>query len=98
MDKIKAYFITEKNTTEIVADLLTKKISKYSDIKEEFVFWLENRKLKPENLLIINGYTAEKIQTLAPHLDIAGVYNFMVTLRDDPKAAETIIKNGFPRK
>jgi len=61
MNKIIEYFINEKNTTEVVADLLAKKLSKYSDIKEEFELWLKNRSLKSNEQIVVNGYTAEKI-------------------------------------
>lgn len=97
-EKIRKYFIEEKKVTEPVAKVLSKSLLKYDDIAEEFVYWLENRDYKQDDKLTICGYSARNISDLAPHLDAAGVYNFMVTLRDDPKKAEETIKNKFPSK
>ncbi len=98
MEKILNYFIQEKHLTKVVAKVLAKPLTKYEDIKEEFIYWIENRNYKVDVPLEIEGYNALMIQELAPHLDAAGVYNFMVTLRDDPEKAKGYIKNGFPRK
>lgn len=98
MEKIVRYFIEEKSVTEVVAKVLAKPLCKYADIQHEFIYWLDNRTFDIPNALVINGYSAGKIHETAPFLDAAGVYNFMVTLRDNPKKAEDYIKKGFPRK
>lgn len=43
----------------------------------------------------IGGYTAKTIHEIAPQLVGIGVYNFLVTLRDDPEGAKEIIDEGF---
>ena len=43
----------------------------------------------------IGDYSSEQIHALAPDLSGIGVYNFMVTLRDEPKLAKEIIQSGF---
>lgn len=96
--KLMNYFIEEKKQTEQVAKLLTRSLLKYSDIAEEFCYWLDNRQYKKENMLIINGYSAEDIGSIAKNMDVSGVYNFMVTLRDNPDRAIQTIRDGFPRK
>lgn len=98
MDPIIRYFVEEKHTSEYVANVLTKTLKKYPDIEKEFLYWLENRNFDMEAPLVINGYSARKVHEIAPFLDVAGVYNFMVTLRDDPERAERRIRNGFPIK
>lgn len=98
MEKILKYFIEEKKLTKVVANVLAKTLTKYEDVGREFIYWLENRKYNEENPLEIEGYSATKIQELAPHMDAAGVYNFMVTLRDNPEKGHAYIKDGFPRK
>lgn len=98
MDLIIRYFVEEKSVTEVVAKVLATTLSKYDDIRNEFVFWLENRNYDYPNPININGYTAASVAKLAPHLDAAGVYGFMVTLRDNPTKAKEYIDNGFPRK
>ena len=98
MDVIIKYFIDEKKTTMGVARILAKTIEKYPDIRNEFIYWLENRSFDVPNAVEINGYSAKQISEIAPFLDAAGVYNFMVTLRDSPEKAKDYIRNRFPRK
>ncbi len=98
MEKIIKYFTEEKAVTEVVAKVLMKPLCKYTDIKTEFIYWIDNRTFNIPNALSVNGYSAEKIHEIAPFLDAAGIYGFMVTLRDDPEKAQQYINNGFPRK
>ena len=98
MDLIIKYFITEKHVTEVVAKVLAKPLLKYDDINKEFIYWLENRNYDCPNPTNINGYTAASVAKIAPHLDVAGVYGFLVTLRDNPIKAQEYFDNGFPRK
>lgn len=98
MDRIVKYFIEEKKVTEVVATVLAKSLSKYPDIKDEFIYWIENGSLNEMSPLEVEGYSAQKISQVAPHLDMAGVYNFMVTLRENPLKAKSYIEKGFPRK
>lgn len=98
MEKIIQYFIQEKGVTEVVAKILSKTLSKYSDIKNEFEYWIDNRDFNSSDALEIDGFTAKKINEIAPFLDAAGVYNFMVTLRDNPAKAQEYVKNGFAKK
>ena len=78
-----------------LAGELAKKLTKYSDIKHEVLFWLINNQF-PENGLDIHGYTAAKIAELAPFLDGIGVYDFLVDLRENPDQAQKRIAAGFP--
>ena len=98
MSQITAYFIQKEGVTPVVAAILAKSLEKYDDIKNEFIYWIENNSFEGENPLTINGYTAKSIHELAPQLDGAGVFNFMVTLRDNPEKAQEYIDRGFPTK
>lgn len=93
-----AYFLNEKQTTRPVANILMKSLMKYDDVYQEFNLWLENRNYAFETPLTIGGYTAMQIHEIEPSLDAAGIYNFMITLRDNPAKAISYIENGFPRK
>lgn len=88
----------EKNTTKVVAHVLTKNLVKYKDIYEEFLYWIENRDFNFTNAVEIEGYTAKRISEIAPFLDGSGVYNFLVTLREEPEKAHEYIRNKFPHK
>jgi hypothetical protein len=92
------YLLNEKQMTEVVAARTEKKVSKYEDIRNEFELWIKNKAYNSDNPLVVSGYTAQDIYNLAPFMDGLGVYNFMVTLREDPSKAKEYIDNGFKRK
>ena len=97
MEKIITYLVETLNQTERAAKRNFAKLSKYDDIKTEFEKWIETQQF-PEQGLEIEGYNALKISELAPFMNGVGVYNFLVTLKDDPNTAKQIIADGFPRK
>jgi len=98
MNIIMEYLLKEKQMTEVVAARTEKKVSKYDDIRKEFEFWIKNKTYDMDNPLVVGGYTAKDINNLAPFMDGLGVFNFMVTLRDDPARAKEYIADGFKRK
>ena len=93
-NEIEQYLINEKHNTPLIAEKNAAGICKYNDIKQEFLKWLKERNYDNASL-VIDGYTAKDIHQMAPFMDGAGVYNFMATLRDNPKAATEIIEEGF---
>lgn len=97
MERIITYLVETLNQTERAAKRNFAKLSKYDDIKIEFENWIETQHF-PEQGLQVEGYNALKISELAPFMNGVGVYNFLVTLRDDPNTAKQIIADGFPRK
>ncbi|MDR1859156.1 MAG: hypothetical protein LBQ69_06760 [Treponema sp.] len=92
------YLLNEKKMTEVVAVRTEKKVSKYEDIRKEFELWIKNKTYNVVNPLVIGEYTAQDIFNLAPFMDGLGVFDFMVTLRDDPAKAKEYINSGFKRK
>jgi len=98
MEEIMKYFTEEKATTEAVAKILSKTIMKYDDLRDEFIKWLESRSFDFESPVTIEGYTVKDISVIDPTMDAAGIYNFMVTLREQPEKAKEYISKGFPRK
>jgi len=98
MNIIMDYLLNEKQMTEIVASRTEKKVSKYEDIRKEFEFWIKNKTYNTDNPLTIEGYTAQDIYNFAPFMDGLGVFNFMVTLREDPAKAKEYIDGRFKRK
>lgn len=92
--KIEQYLEEEKGiASEVVREMTVQKVTKYADIAEEFARWLETRTY--EGTAEAGGYTARQIYEMAPQLDGIGVFNFMVTLRDDPETAQEIMRAGF---
>lgn len=97
MNKIMTYLIETMNQSERAAKRNESKLSKYDDIKTEFETWIDTQEY-PDNGVVINGYTAKKISEMADFMNGLGVYNFLVTLRDNPEFALNTIKDGFQRK
>ncbi len=97
MDKIMNYLIDNLNQTERASKRNFAKLSKYDDIKSEFENWIDTQKY-PTDGIEIEGYNAATISELAPFMNGVGVYNFLVTLRDNPVLAKQTIADGFPRK
>jgi uncharacterized membrane protein len=98
MSIIKEYLLSEKQMNEVVAARTEAKVSKYEDIRTEFEAWIASKTYPTDNPLTIGGYTAQDIFDLAPFMDGLGVYNFMVTLREEPDKAKEYIESGFKRK
>lgn len=84
--------------TEIIATRHEEKVSKYEDIRQEFEFWIQNKTYNADSPLMIDGYTAQGLYNLAPFMDGLGIFNFMVTLRENPVKAKEYIDGGFKRK
>lgn len=92
-NKVLEYCTKELRVSPEEAERLFEKVSKYEDIYSEFLSWIDNRKYT--NGIIVGDYSSEQIYELAPSLSGIGVYNFMVTLRDNPELAREIIQSGF---
>ena len=92
---LEKYLVTELGVTGGMLLMMMDKIKKYNDIYDEFCYWLEKRNYDRENPIVVNGYTAKQIHQLNPKFEGIGVYNFLITLRENPERAEEYIKNGF---
>ena len=90
--------LTEKKMSPVILERTIAKLERHADIVEEFKLWIETKEYKTDTPLQIEGYTAEDIFKIAPFLDGLGVFNFLVTLREQPEKAKAQIFAGFPRK
>jgi hypothetical protein len=97
-DKIVDYLIKEKRITGYTARVLYKRMSRHADICNEFLNWLTNGAFDCARPISIKGYTASKIAEMNNSLDAFGVYDFMITLRENPDKADEYIENGFKTK
>ena len=86
---------TRKDMNIMVAKTLTKKLCKYNDIGDEFLQWVKTHSYDFEQPVTSKGYTAKQISEMAPFMSGVGVYNFMVSLRDNPDFAQQCIDEGF---
>lgn len=92
-EKVIEYCIEELKVTPSEAERLFEKVSKYEDIYSEFLNWLDTQNYTDR--IKIADYSSKQIHELAPNISGIGVYNFMVTLRDNPELAGEIIQSGF---
>lgn len=94
--KITKYLLSTSEDMHImVAKTLAKKLCKYDDIRDEFLEWIKTHSYDFEHPISSKGYTAKQISEMAPFMNGAGVYNFMVSLRDEPDFAQQCIDEGF---
>lgn len=98
MELIRQYLLTKKKMTPVVADRMIMKFKKHTDIADEFVKWIKTNEYNADNPIKVEGYTADDICKIAPFLDGVGVFNFMISLREQPEKAKQQIASGFPRK
>ncbi len=93
--EIRDYLMREKGNTEVVAEMMLEKVTRYDDILQEFLFWLQHRNYQYTPMLSVGGYNAKNIYEMAPILDGVGVFNLLVDLRDNPEEAKAAIARGF---
>lgn len=98
MEKIKTYLVEVRNQKPEVAAKIALPFAGHDDIRGELEAWIERQEYPKDNPITVEGYTAEAISKLAPFMDGVGVYNFLITLRERPENAKSIIARGFPRK
>lgn len=92
------YLINELNLSEKASESMFKKVSKYKDIYEQFIIWLEVRSFTGINLPEICEYTPEKLSEQFPHLKGIGVFNILVDLIDNTEKALDRLNKGLVRK
>lgn len=98
METIVTYLEKEKNMPTVLVNRTVKKFERNTDIADELKLWIKTGEYKTESMVVVDGYSAGDIKRLAPFLDGIGVFNFMITLRENPEKGREIIKAGFPRK
>lgn len=98
MTKVEQYLKEESMLTPVLLNRTIAKLKKHPDIFEEFEQWVDSREYKIDDAVNVEGYSAKNIADLAPFLDGLGVFNFLVTLRENPARGKDIIASGFPRK
>lgn len=92
------YLLNELQVKEKLADILYTKITKYEDIYNNFLEWLNKRDFSELSPLVIEDYTPQQISESFPSFTGIGVFNIFVDLRDNKEKTIENIKKGFPRK
>ncbi|MBQ8944294.1 MAG: hypothetical protein IJ050_07305 [Clostridia bacterium] len=97
MDSVNKYLLEVLGLSSTVAEKNYKDFAKYDDIKNEFVYCIENGSL-PNEPIVVEGYSAKDIQNMAPFMNYLGIYKFLISLRENPDETKRIIKEGFKIK
>ena len=97
MELIMEYLTETLKQKKVLADRNFNRITKYEDLKDEFEACIKSGSI-PNDGIIVEGYSAKDIQTLAPFMNWLGIYNFLISLRDDPEKAKQNIEDGFKIK
>ena len=92
---IEKYLSDERGVSRARLQEMVEKIMRHQDIAAEFETWIQQRNYDFEHPIIVEGYTAKQIYELAPFLDGIGVYNFLITLREEPETAKKYIAEEF---
>lgn len=96
-DMVEEYLINE-GAAQRIASRLSYKLKRHQDLYEECCSSIQNGSYPTTDAIEIEGFSASDIHERAPFMNIAGVYGFLVSLREDPDPSKEQIKQGFPRK
>ena len=91
-----AYMTDEAEVPSERAEGYLAQFKNHPDICLEFEQWVKTREFNFENPITAEGYSASDIAEMAPFLSGLGVYNFLVSLREETEFALLVIKLGFP--
>ena len=95
MEQIKVYLKSEGLDDGAIQRRIAE-LMRHADIAAEFEAWVQGGAGAYLDGVIVEGYTARRIKELAPFMNGAGVYSFLVTLREKPERAKEYIAEGFP--
>lgn len=96
-DIIKVFY--EK--TPIMPTLIQQKLDRFNanpDIKEEFEYWISEKKYKEAGAVNLQGYTAKKLAEMSPYMQGEGAFMVLIELRENPERAIKRIQGGFKKK
>ena len=96
--KVLDYFKNELKLGEKAVEMMLIKVSKYDDIYESFLVWLEERVFDNIETPCICEYNPKKLSEKFSHLQGIGIFNLMVDLRDNQDITIEKIKQGLKRK
>lgn len=94
---ISEYIINALGKNQEQAKKAYEKLCRYEDIRNEFYNYVMNEEFPKENIISVEGYTAEQL-CKTTMLNPLGAYNYLIYLRDNPEEALSNLKEGLPRK
>lgn len=98
MSKIIEQYYKTANVKPFLLKQKMEKFEKHADIATEFEYWIQNKKYSNENVVTIEGYTAQSIAALSKLLNGEGAFMLLIELRENPINALKRLENGFKIK
>lgn len=95
MEEIREYLVS----LEMPEKAIERKMAKFEqnlDLAQEFAEWSKAGAQEYSDGVSVEGYTAKKIKELVPFMNGAGVYDFLISLRENPEECLRYIAEGFP--
>ena len=105
-NEIVDYLKNELKMSQELANGQMQRFKHNEDIFDEFKYWFYNYKIgnkntisfEVENPVEIQGYTSSILyQKFGDRLHDIGIYNLLISLRENPKETLDLIKRGLPR-
>ncbi len=96
LNTLRSYMERVDDLDPELIEFFISRFMEHPDICLEFEKWIISQEYETENPITVEGYTAKDIALLADFMSGTGVYNFLITLRDDPETALCYIREGFP--
>ena len=105
-NEIVDYLKNELKMSQELANGQMQRFKHNEDIFDEFKYWFYNYKIgnkntisfEVENPVEIQGYTSSILyEKFGDRLHDIGIYNLLISLRENPKETLDLIKRGLPR-
>ena len=105
-NEIVDYLKNELKMSQELANGQMQRFKHNEDIFDEFKYWFYNYKIgnkntisfEVENPVEIHGYTSSILyEKFGDRLHDIGIYNLLISLRENPKETLDLIKRGLPR-
>lgn len=95
MEEIREYLVSLEMPEKAVEQKMAK-FEQNPDIAQEFAEWIKAGAQEYPDGISVEGHTAKKIKELALFMNGAGVYDFLISLRENPEECLRYIAEGFP--
>ena len=97
-EKIEEYIATNFGLKNERLEKAVNKLIGYEDICRECLYWISTGNYVEEGKCVeVEGYSAKKIAETT-YLNPIGAFNYLISLRKNPKEALDNLKKGLPRK
>lgn len=98
MNEIIKKYYEKIDMIPVIVQLNLEKFERNPDIAKEFEYWIRNKMYYQEDVVTVEGYTAESISKLSRYLEGESSFMLLIELRENPNRAKKKIQDGFKVK